>query len=107
MAAGGLLYGVVCLLACDFHFPTPLEQLLWRIAALSFTVLPVLFLILLELDEHFIQSDNDSLWWSERLEWLYILPRLFLIFESFRALAYLPPNAFKPIPWLEAFPHFG
>jgi hypothetical protein len=38
----GMLFGLLHCAAWDFHFPTPVERLLWRIAAVETSLLPLI-----------------------------------------------------------------
>ena len=89
------LFGGIHLFAWDLEFPTHIEKLLWRSAALTVAVAPTIsaLLVLLEsIISH--RTDKISKWSVMVLGPAYLAARLFIIVESFRSLYFLPPKAF-------------
>ncbi|RAH73528.1 uncharacterized protein BO66DRAFT_225105 [Aspergillus aculeatinus CBS 121060] len=107
----GMLFSGVHLAAWRSHFPTHLEKLLWRIAAIYSTAFPlgdVLLLITIATttEEHTpagnVQPKHCIFKIIRRLSfgaWLlsfvvYFIARLYLLVEMFRTLAFQPTGAF-------------
>jgi hypothetical protein len=94
----GFVFGSVHCAAWDFDFPTPTEQLLWRVSSLiTAGILPFYYFVLLY-DIHvkwpgFIHSLVVPPF-EVVLALAYILARFYLIVEIFRSLCFLPPSAF-------------
>lgn len=115
---GGVLFGAVHCVAWNFHFPTSGEALAWRVCSVLISCLPALSVLSLSLwmklnPRHGGIRDGQSPT-AKRIVALvliilflipYILARLFLIFEVFRTLFFLPPDAFIET-WSGSFPHF-
>jgi len=118
--AGGSIFGGLHCLAWNFDFPTPAEQLLWRICSVMITCLPPLAILPLglwmrlnpvlsnlrrgsplPLAKAVVASILISLFLVP-----YVLARLFLLVEVFRSLFFLPPEAFVET-WSGSFPHWG
>lgn len=114
---GGTLFGGLHCLAWNFHFPIRGEALTWRACSIITSAIPVLSAVPLGT-------------WMQWHPWRYapkkpratrfalasilisgflipyVLARLFLIFEMFRGLLFLPPEAFVDT-WSGSFPHWG
>lgn len=124
-AIGAVVFGAPHLAGWFFTFPTPVEQLLWRIAALMSVGLPVIGVIVDSgygvLYQQFgrRKRENASLPGAyqkrylqrvSKLIWLFALPylvgRLYIVVEVFRCLCYLPPEAYLSI-WAASVPHLG
>jgi hypothetical protein len=109
-----LVYGAIHSLAWEYHFPTPAERIIWRCSsvATASTGLIVLVTIL-----------RGSLWRtgirSESIQhartflhvvmyffsFVAIAARLFLVFESFRALPNSPASIYEVPRWTAYIPH--
>lgn len=101
------LYGGIHLFAWNLDFPTPVEQLLWRIAALTVAIAPTISALLVTLEDvvsH--RTDKVSQWSVIVLAPAYLAARLYIIVESFRSLYFLPPEAFVAT-WAANAPHIG
>ncbi|KAH8751560.1 hypothetical protein BGZ57DRAFT_774831 [Hyaloscypha finlandica] len=115
----GTLFGGLHCLAWDISFPTFWEALTWRISSIIICVLPPLSIVPVGF---WIRSNP---WWEESARMVspttrfilslvlvvvfivpYVLARLFLMFEIFRSLFFLPPDAFIDT-WSGSFPHWG
>jgi hypothetical protein len=122
--AGGMLFGGLHCLAWNFHFPTPGEALAWKICSLITGGLPPLSIVplIIWLQLH-PRDEMEGADWLRRARLTilkpivgviiivvflvpYVLARLFLIFEIFRSMFFLPPEAFIDT-WSELFPHWG
>jgi hypothetical protein len=109
---GALVYGSVHIAAWHFVFPTYTEKVLWQLTSLLLTISCTLFLTSLL----YVWMCSRCFCLPERLDYVpvkitaavcilaYILGRLFLIAESFRALLFLPPSAFVAT-WVTNIPH--
>ncbi|KAL2671474.1 hypothetical protein Neosp_014064 [[Neocosmospora] mangrovei] len=103
----GLVFGGIHCAAWNFPFPTPVEQLLWRIASLlSAGLLPLFYGVLL----YDIHVKGPRLLrlplpaFKVIFTLGFVLARLYLIVEVFRSLFYLPPSAFVGT-WTAHIPH--
>lgn len=103
-----LLFGGIHLLAWDLDFPTQVEGLLWKIAALSATLAPTLGGAL-GLGENLFQGTMGTkilpLFGMALLVPVFVIARLYLIVESVRSIMFLPPAAFVAT-WASNIPHF-
>lgn len=119
MTIGGIIFGAIHVAGWNLHFPTPVEQKLWRIASILATSLlplalfPVLFITTLVYFEAkravSVVSGTGGIvvqWWGLVFGWFYIIVRLFLFVETFRTLAFLPPDAFVAT-WVSNIPYVG
>ena len=121
---GGTVFGGFHCFAWNFHFPTPVEALAWRICSILTTVLPLAYApvtacldwllvpVLIRANvsrwvRNLVGKDLDKARYGDFfLNSSYILARLFLMIEIFRSLCFLPPEAFIDT-WSGAFPHWG
>jgi hypothetical protein len=107
LCIGGTIFGAVHCCGWYFGFPTLQEQMLWRIASVLTTCIPVLDLIIFFLTEKYIP---DSMLTSLILFWgfilFYIISRVFIMVEAFRSLFYLPASAFVAT-WADNIPHLS
>jgi hypothetical protein len=116
----GIIFGAVHCVAWDFHFPTPIEQTLWRIASVVSTCVLVLHPL--------IHTSKVFLFrwvpWFNRTKtaWItvvsisgafsflimvsYVASRMFLMVEIFRTLFFLPSEAYLST-WSSSVPHIG
>jgi len=115
---GGTLFGGLHCLAWDFSFPTYWEALTWRISSIMISVLPSLSIVPLSLwirsipwvvDDEQKMSPTTRIILELILVMVFIVPyclaRVFLMFEIFRSLFFLPPEAFIDT-WSGSFPHW-
>jgi hypothetical protein len=103
--------------AWNFEFPIPIEKSLWRIASLVTTVLPCAVALLvqavLKILECFVRSKRMErgvmpvifIVFLDVLFAPYVVARLFIIVECFRALGFLDPDVFRNT-W-SSFSHAG
>ncbi|PMD34475.1 hypothetical protein L207DRAFT_517611 [Hyaloscypha variabilis F] len=115
MALGGIIFGAVHVAGWNLSFPSSVDQELWRISSILMTVLlPVscLPLIMLGFNDNSLDF-LDALPWSPVATvqvWgcifgaFYIVTRLILLVETFRTLAFLPPDAFVST-WVSNVPN--
>ncbi|KAI9894515.1 MAG: hypothetical protein M1814_001869 [Vezdaea aestivalis] len=110
---GGAIFGAVHFVAWQFHFPTPVERLLWRISCFVATALPWLGSGGYWFGQHLAKrwgTRDEKVNKALRPLWLiivpcYLLARMFLLVEVCRSLAYLPPSAFQSVEWSNFIPH--
>ncbi|MCJ1263857.1 hypothetical protein MMC22_003727 [Lobaria immixta] len=123
---GGTVFGGLHCFAWNFHFPTPVEALVWRICSILTTVVPLASIPILsglQLLFKFASGLANNVRWVRNLVGkdlnianpfdgnvvLFIIcvpARLFLMFEIFRTLCFLPPEVFIDT-WSGNFPHWG
>jgi hypothetical protein len=113
---GTTVFGAVHIVAWNFVFPTPVESLLWKIAAILCTTVGLVFagLVLASFSLLLALSDPDKYSWPVILVILFILfilfpasyvvCRMFLVVEIFRCLCFLPPSAYIAT-WATNVPH--
>ncbi|KAF9444293.1 hypothetical protein P691DRAFT_736685 [Macrolepiota fuliginosa MF-IS2] len=94
-------------------FPSPLEKLLWRLAAFWITIEPALLLctaVLLrtDLDKLFVGAVIDLLMFLITMVGglLYGVARMVLVVLVFTTLRDLPTGAYQSIAWTTFLPHF-
>jgi hypothetical protein len=103
---GTAVFGAVHIAAWNFVFPTPVENLLWKIATILCTTMGLLFVGFL-----LLLAVADILWGINVFIFLvflipvtYVVCRLFLVVEIFRCLCFLPPSAYIAT-WATNVPH--
>lgn len=105
LALFAAVFGALHCLAWNLPFPTSHEKLLWRISAISTTVLgPLMASIWWYWDEH---RDNTSLYLIWAVGICYSIVRIMIIVLSFTALRALPDSAYQTISWSNYMPHLG
>ncbi|KAJ4859582.1 hypothetical protein T069G_04570 [Trichoderma breve] len=111
--ASATSFGGVHLFAWNSDFPTDVERLLWQISALMTIVLPYIYI-----GTHIRYIGYTVADIRQKKKTLmnivlgciaicYISCRLFLVTGSFRALYFLPSEAFKATPAVMSIPHLG
>ncbi|KAF2635759.1 hypothetical protein P280DRAFT_473662 [Massarina eburnea CBS 473.64] len=122
----GICYGGLHLTAWNAPFPTPTQQLLWKVACVSLIASgPVMVLLsILVLGIYELQAWLKKVFSGPRIKLIvgilnipliggatdlflmfYILCRAYLIVECFISLAYLPDSLFLVPNWSRYFPH--
>ena len=97
------LFGAIHCLGWNSHFPSHVEQLLWRISALVVTLLP--FAIASSIA---VAEDAPAVSWKVAfgsISVLYIAARLCLIILAFLGLRNLPFAAHQTPSWTNFIPH--
>ena len=107
-----ILFGPVHMLGWNFHFPTPLEQLLWRFSSIACTGLPIvlpLFICLDEGDWGRMQTFWENLGYVLVLIALvvYALVRLYMLAEVFAGFRAVPAGVYTSLEWSSLIPHWG
>jgi len=130
-----IAFGGLHCIGWNFHFPTPVEQLLWRIGSLAITFIPlapvVLFLFgffmtrfYFHIQDRYIGSIHISsnvmnfLKFLQIMLWFplifiiavlgiigYLLARLLLLTQAIILLRRQPDSAFYAIKWVNFLPH--
>jgi len=121
---GAIIFGVPHLFAWNFAFPTTIERLIWRIAAVLAVVLPVVGLVVDLIFSFFYKRkarharhaimpghfQRKFLSIISKIIWIfalsYFLVRIYMMVEVFRSLFYLPPRVFRTT-WSSSVPHIG
>ena len=115
MAISPVLYGLVHFLAWNDRFPTPLEQLFWRVSSfvVSCSGLMEIFLVLSGewLEERYKRAHyliiNMLLVFAFVVPLAHVLASGFLIVESVRQLLFLDNAAYQLPAWSNYWPHFS
>ncbi len=101
-------FGGLHCLAWNSSFPTPAEQLAWRICAAVTTALPAFFALVLSADGEF-GNDRKQLRLSVRYAFptgVYVMGRITIVVLAFMELRAVPANAFLTVDWSHYIPHF-
>ena len=105
-AAVGIVFGSIH--GTAWQFPSYIEQIMWRISAISVTGGPIVMVL------SFTMARNFSGWNLAVCKMgtllvliLYIVARLSLLVLSFTTLRSLPPGAFRTTDWTHFIPHFA
>ncbi|KAI9439388.1 hypothetical protein F5148DRAFT_862447 [Russula earlei] len=103
--AVSLAFGGIHCIGWSFTFPTSAEQILWRVASVSMTVAPILYMSL----GLAIRFWNFGFWFKFMSHvtpiFLYMLSRLALLVLPFLGLRSLPPAAYHVLHWTSHIPH--
>jgi hypothetical protein len=109
------LFGGCHILAWNAHFPSHIEQILWRASSVSSVVLSFIGMV------YAAVKDHKMAWLSQRLRrWLaplepafawviallYIAARLYLLFDRIFSLRSVSPEVYTTVPWAQYIPHF-
>lgn len=98
---GGVLFGLIHCLAWNFRYPTTVEGTLWRISSMVTSIVPILFgvrsLAAVQRLERRVPFMIDFVApaLGGILGLVYIFCRMFLLVETFRSLAFLPPGSYR------------
>jgi len=112
MATVTLAFGAIHCIGWSFEFPSSIERTLWRVASLSITGIPIMFLVLsgfhiandrFSLIGSFSDTCTTMIW--TLLLFVYILSRLVLLVLPFLCLRSLPPAALHVVHWSSFMPH--
>jgi hypothetical protein len=128
-----LLYGGAHAAAWNTHFPSPTEQLLWRICSIAAgsMIVPVLclFLVTSSILDDWTKKDRSGRSLAQKVKrysfatiaitsdvlfciigfvsiLFYAFARVFLVVEAFLSLRSLPKGSFETVPWSNYWPHF-
>ncbi|KAK7022783.1 hypothetical protein VNI00_016954 [Paramarasmius palmivorus] len=106
------LFGAIHCIPWGFHFPTPIEQLLWRISAVAVAIAPIAMGLLHGYVNTFWRAFAD---WKDIIMFTlmiifslaYAVFRITLLVIAFTTLRDLSPSAYKTIQWTTFIPHIG
>ncbi|KAL9596875.1 MAG: hypothetical protein Q9219_005501 [cf. Caloplaca sp. 3 TL-2023] len=113
IGGGGIIFGAVHFVAWNFAFPTPLERFLWRLSCtvlVSFPLLGTAFYWIMQQLARKSGAVDKQLNRALRpmcyvISVVYLLARVFLIVEVFRALAYPERSVFEEVGWPTWIPY--
>jgi hypothetical protein len=109
------IFGGIHCIAWSFQFPSHTEQLLWCIASLSITCLPMVAVFWLPMVE--LVDEEKMPHWLFTLSALpniiivigspilYVLSRVALLVIALMSLRSLPPGAYETVHWTTFIPH--
>ncbi|THU80829.1 hypothetical protein K435DRAFT_972603 [Dendrothele bispora CBS 962.96] len=112
-----LVFGAIHCTPWNSTFPTPTEQLLWRVSAVTVTAFPLVWFPLFGVYQFFDDYHDDSLTMNLidtvangiivifLLPLAYIWARITLIVIAFTELRALPPSAYQTVDWARFIPH--
>ncbi|KAL8694130.1 MAG: hypothetical protein Q9218_001183 [Villophora microphyllina] len=113
IGGGGLIFGAIHFSAWNFHFPTPVERLLWRMSCTVLIVFPMIgtafywtmqrFAAKLGAEDTKVNRAIRPMSWIIGL--VYLSARGYLVVEVFRALAYPEPSIFQQVNWPSLIPY--
>ncbi|KAL8666030.1 MAG: hypothetical protein Q9202_001767 [Teloschistes flavicans] len=113
IGGGGLIFGAIHFVAWNFHFPTPVERLLWRMSCTVLIVFPLIgtafywtmqrFAAKLGVDDTKVNRALRPMSWVIGL--VYLLARGYLVVEVFRDLAYPQSSIFQQVNWPSLIPY--
>ena len=113
---GAVSFGALHCAAWNLRFPTSIEHLLWKIASVLTTAVPLVWIapgkIVRELRRNTVKQKSQSSRTYTKifdrllvvLVVLYIVARLYIMVELFRSLLFLDPKAFAST-WSSNIPH--
>ena len=115
MATSPIIYGLTHFLAWSDQFPTPLEQLLWRVSSIAVTcsgffgIFAIAFSVFCEDRSKIIVSISNALAISITLmtALAHVLASGFLIVESVWQLLFLDDTAYQLPTWSNYWPHLS
>lgn len=99
------LYGAVHSIAWNSSFPTPLEQLLWRVSCVSLIVTVPLMFSLIALLIRFSGLRSIIIGLVLLGVFHVMICRSYLTIECFISLRLLPANAYQTVTWETIWPH--
>lgn len=116
-----MAYGAIHVAAWNYFFPTPLEQLFWRMSSVWVTFCAALWLVTNLLARAFPLIDRTWVAYNERrlgrlnamISTLlcllcgvsYIVSRIYIVGESFVSIKIVPRGVYDTTGWSQVFPH--
>ena len=103
-----MVFGGIHCIAWSFAFPSSTEQLLWRISSIAITGIPLAFVGIAVLHDHFSSNNPfQALLFItiSLLAFLYPISRIVLLVLSLTTLRSLPPSAYQTVQWTTFLPH--
>ncbi|KAI1632907.1 hypothetical protein F4809DRAFT_625556 [Biscogniauxia mediterranea] len=119
MIVVSLIFGACHLIAWNWSFPSQIERLLWQVASIGSTVLPVLFPVVQVLrgageDLGRGRSYSRTMYrFRNWKKWLfyglvvfpYFVCRIYLLVEVLAGLRDMPQGAYASVQWSNYLPH--
>ena len=115
VVSGLILVTMVCggihnhCIAWSFTFPSPTEQLLWRVSSIVITGIPLAVLCFGYIRDQLLDFDNPArsilFITISLLYFLYLVSRILLLVLSLSTLRSLPPSAYQTVQWTTFLPH--
>lgn len=102
----GALFGGVHCFAWWFHFPTKLEQLLWRICAVYCTVSQIILCLSIALLQYLDMETVGNVFGAVQLLG-YVVCRIILLVLTLTCLRAEPAGIFDETAWTRFLPHIG
>lgn len=102
-SVAGIAFGALHIAAWNFHFPSPTEQLLWRISSVSCTCLITCFVAYWYASDKF---RSDGVFYFIFIP-LYLLVRMYMFVEMFVSLRAVPESVYQTPQWSQYFPFLG
>jgi len=105
----GTAFSAMHVVAWNWNFPTPVEQLLWRVASITPTVIcPVIFMLFPVIGDHSKKWQRVVVWCAiYPLGAVYFLARATLVVQVVLCLRALPKAAYDEVDWTFYVPHIS
>ena len=103
-----MVFGGIHCIAWSFAFPSPTEQLLWRISSIAITGIPLAVAGIVFIRNQLDYDNPVSLILGITLIlliFLYPVSRILLLVLSLTTLRSLPPSAYQTVQWTTFIPH--
>ena len=105
------LFGAIHVASWNIRLPSDVELWLWRASSIYCSILGLIFVVLVFLEEVLMEKRLAS--WLKELIYLfifflfivYIIVRIFMIVEVFLSLRALPHSAYESVQWSSFVPH--
>ena len=103
-----MVFGGIHCIAWSFSFPSPTEQLLWRISSIAITGIPLAVAGILFICDKLHYRNPVCIILGitlQLLTLLYPVSRILLLVLSLSTLRSLPPSAYQTVQWTTFLPH--
>ena len=103
-----MVFGGIHCIAWSFAFPSPTEQLLWRISSIAITGTPLAFIsafFIFNQQLHYNPVSAILFIAIFLLAFFYPVSRILLLVLSLTTLRSLPPSAYQTVQWTTFLPH--
>ena len=102
-----MVFGGIHCVAWSFHFPSPTEQLLWRISSIAITGVPLAFIGIKFIYDQLHPTKTGTILEITLLLLLFLYPvsRVVLLVLCLSTLRSLPPSAYQTVQWTTFLPH--
>ena len=102
------VFGGIHCVAWSFDFPSPIEQLLWRISSIAITGIPLAAVGIVFMYKQFHSNNPVKVILKTTfylLVLLYPISRIVLLVLSLTTLRSLPPSTYRMVQWTAFLPH--